>query len=231
MKKMLFAGFLLFLLGCDQNESIQKVPATSQSKVIYKGNSLASSELKSAFQPTSILFNDYSKDKYIDYLFDSEVQLLEFISNNYDSETIKLMNKHFTEENPEKSTARIAEDWSDFSLQFYNTYCNTADKLCFLDPYYFPAGQINNIATGGCGYYAKSFGVGVPANGKMTLTYYHQQNCTISFDQNCYPSYRTILFNSGSHCSDVMLGSCASFINGIVKSQAASAKWSCSRTL
>lgn len=236
MKKICYLTlFIVILIACEsEKDTVYTNSGNPQLKIVYKGQLYESpNDIEPYLTETSSLFNDYSENENLDYLFDSEQELLEFVKKNYGNETSAFLNKHFSEEssNSINAEAKTSADWNDFSLQFYDTYCNTSNLLCYLDPYFFPQGQINDISAGGCGYNARSFGIGVPSNAKMSITYYRNTNCMPEFNSKCFPSYRTVLFNPGSYCVDVMLGSCLSSGPAIIKSYARSVKWSCTRTI
>jgi hypothetical protein len=232
MKKILIVALVIFLVACENERDnlVKKDPASTG--IIYKGKLLETeAEILGAMHENSMLFNDYSKDANTDYLFDSQDELTAFIEKNYPEDTYTLMKNHFSDKPvPADQSKALPPDWSGFSLQYYNTYCNVSDQLCFLDPSFFPTGKNNNISASGCGYNAKSFGIGVPQFGKMTLTYYRNINCQPDFNTNCYPSSRTMLYNPGSYCTDVKLGSCLSGWPGLIPSIARSVKWSCTLT-
>jgi hypothetical protein len=225
-KKLTSFVLLLLIIGCSKEDINETKNSDSEYKILYKGKIYSSAlELESFSSEASVLFNDFAADPNLDYLFDTQDELLEFTSKKYSEKDYNSIKHHFNAEADNYTNNAKTQSWGGFgTVQWTETYCNQWFNLLCNG---YPNGEVKDFGNTECGFYPRSFSATVPSGKSITLTYFRSKNFMI--DWNCpSSSYKTIFFSEGSHCTDFLLRfSC--LMTGQIKTQALSARWTASQ--
>lgn len=212
---------LVVAFSCTRDEVVPEKPETAYT-IEYKGVRYRTpEELQKLDSKGGYLFNDYVSDPQLDYMFDTEDELLAFAKARYSEKEFSSVYNNI-KGNPDELNARTLA-WGVFnSVQWTDGYCNEwANLLCNA----YPDGSVKDFSSQGCEFPPISFNAAVPSGESITLTYYKFKNYFVQFP--CPSSYyRSIYFSAGSHCYDVKFMNCS--FNILVPGQALSAKWTSS---